>query len=481
MLKARRTFRHGGETVHENVTRVAEDHELARLYPDAFGPATDGPGTHSRSEIRATDPRTDRVVSGEEVGLYTESALREIEEQRQAVREAMQVPGSIERSFEPPEQLRRRDTGPGWEDRELGLRALERMELSAEAGDRLDSVIRGDRAGIDSRYIAAVSDPDYERAFWKRLASPDTAPHSYTPKEAEATRVVSEAMAERAMSEGTTTAGGFGVPYALDPTIVITGTGVANPLRELATVSTITTKTWKGVSSAGITAAFSDEAVEVGDDTPVLAQPSIDAEKWQAFIPFSIEVGEDYTNLQQELANLLADARDNLEADRFTFGTAGTEPEGILTAGTVQVTTAGTATYAVADVYSLQEAVAPRYQPNASWLMSNAIRNKTRRFVAQGSTSEPSLFNDAQDRILGKPWRELSTLVSTTTSNSLIAIYGDIQRGYRVIDRVGLSVELIPHIMGSNRRPLGQRGLYCYGRVGAGVVNAQAFRVLKIR
>ena len=254
------------------------------------------------------------------------------------------------------------------------------MELDARSGDRLDSLIRSDRAGIDSRYIAAVSDPDYETAFWKRLAAPDTAQHSYTAKEAEATQRAAKAMEERAMAEGTGSTGGFGVPYTLDPTIVLTGTGVANPLRELATVTPITTKTWKGVSTDSVVAHFTDEAVEVSDDSPTLVQPSIDAEKAQAFIPFSIEVGADWTTLQTELGNAFADAKNNLEADRFTFGTAGTEPEGILTGGTVQVTTAGTATYGVADVYSLQEAVAPRYQPGATWLASNAIRNKTRRF-----------------------------------------------------------------------------------------------------
>ena len=71
-----------------------------------------------------------------------------------------------------------------------------------------------------------------------------------------------------------------------------------NPLRELATVSTISTGTWKGVNSAGVTAAFSDEATEQRDNAPTLAQPSITTQKAQAFVPFSIEVGQDYMSLQ---------------------------------------------------------------------------------------------------------------------------------------------------------------------------------------
>ena len=46
------------------------------------------------------------------------------------------------------------------------------------------------------------------------------------------------------------------------------------------------------------------------------------------------------------------------------------------------------------------------------------------------------------------------------------------------MDRIGLSVEVIPHLVGTNHRPTGQRGLYAYWRNGAGVLSANAFRVL---
>ena len=93
--------------------------------------------------------------------------------------------------------------------------------LSAEAGDRLDDLVRRDRWGLDARYIDAVSNPEYERAFWKRVTRPNTAQFEMTPKEAEAMRRVAQVEAERAMSVGSTTAGGFGVPFALDPTIML--------------------------------------------------------------------------------------------------------------------------------------------------------------------------------------------------------------------------------------------------------------------
>ncbi len=41
-----------------------------------------------------------------------------------------------------------------------------------------------------------------------------------------------------------------------------------------------------------------------------------------------------------------------------------------------------------------------------------------------------------------------------------------------------MSVELVPHLVGANRRPTGQRGLLAYWRVGAGLINPAAVRLL---
>lgn len=322
MHRCTSTFEADGIEYLAGVTRVADDHEVLRTHGDRFVEDHAGPISGARGETREFTP--------EETQRAEEIVREEI---RQRIAELARDPAHRERSgIDPRERARRdRDTGPGHEDREAGLRALERMQLSAEAGDRLDDLIRRDRAGIDSRYIAAVSDPHYERAFWKRILRPDTAHQEFDQDEAKAVRVASEVHAERAMAEGVGSTGGFGVPYALDPTIMLSSSGSQSPLRELATVTTITTRTWQGVSSEGVTAAFSAEATEASDDSPTLAQPTINAEKWQAFVPFSIELGQDYDSLQEELGRLFADARDELEASKFTSGagSASNEPQGL--------------------------------------------------------------------------------------------------------------------------------------------------------
>ena len=64
----------------------------------------------------------------------------------------------------------------------------------------------------------------------------------------------------RGMTIGTDAAGGFAVPFTLDPSIMLTSNGALNPIRQVARVFTIATDKWKGVSSAGVTASYDAEA-----------------------------------------------------------------------------------------------------------------------------------------------------------------------------------------------------------------------------
>ena len=65
------------------------------------------------------------------------------------------------------------------------------------------------------------------------------------------------------------------------------------------------------------------------------------------------------------------------------------------------------------------------------------------------------------------------------TTGQLIAVIGDF-RYYVIADRLGLTLEVIPHLFDTNNMPTGQRGLYAYWRNGAKVVDANAFRTLKL-
>jgi predicted phage gp36 major capsid-like protein len=43
-----------------------------------------------------------------------------------------------------------------------------------------------------------------------------------------------------------------------------------------------------------------------------------------------------------------------------------------------------------------------------------------------------------------------------------------------------MSIELIPHLFGTNGRPTGQRGLYALWRNNSIILNPNSFRVLRV-
>ena len=104
--------------------------------------------------------------------------------------------------------------------------------------------------------------------------------------------------------------------------------------------------------------------------------------KASAFVPFSYEVAQDAVGFMAELDRLLSDAYDQLTKTAYTTGAGTTEPTGVITAvaavaGSI-VDPATAETFAAADVYSVQNALPPRFSPRAQWCANLAIINTLR-------------------------------------------------------------------------------------------------------
>lgn len=288
-------------------------------------------------------------------------------------------------------------------------------------------------------------------------------------------RVVGPEM-ERAASL-TTTAGGYAVPVELDTTLLLTNAGVVNPIREIARVRQTNVNTVEFINTTGIVAGFNAEATEASDNAPTLAQPTVNIEKAFAFVPASIEIVEDWQGFQQDMAVCFADAKNQLESNKFLtgLGHASHEPQGLIAVGgsTAVVSTASTATFAVADLFSLEIALSPRYRANATIVGNRAAFQKVRQFASNGVNIWVQLpGNTMQAELIGYPVREWSNYSATpTTSGSTILTIGDFNY-FAIVDRVGMNVEFIPHLFGSaNRFPTGQRGLYAYWRTSSQVLS----------
>lgn len=365
---------------------------------------------------------------------------------------------------------------PAPEMRSRAKDAIERMEFAddnvREAATRF--VERdGDDSTPTSKLVLATTSPAYSRAFIKLVKSRGNA------------AVLSgdeQAAYQRAMSL-TDNAGGFMVPFQLDPTVVLTANGSFNQVRQIAKVVMATGDVWNGVSSAGVTGSWDGEAAEVSDDAPTLAQPSIPVHKLQIFVPLSHEVQMDAPGLADEIAKMIAFEKDVKESTAFVTGSGNGQPTGIITAltgGSSVVPSAGSDTLAIGDVYGLDAALPARYAFNGSWLAHRAIYNKLRQLDTSGGNALwGQLAEGRKSELLGRPDYVAEAMDGTITAlaDNLCLLFGDFQN-YVVADRLGTSISYIPHLFGENGRPTGQAGWHAWIRVGGDSVNDGAFRLL---
>lgn len=351
-------------------------------------------------------------------------------------------------------------------------KTISREEAQTNAERLLDHV--DDAQGSLARRFLETGSPTYARAFGKYLAGQPL-------NDSE----------QRALST-TGAGGGYAIPFTLDPTVIHTSSHSVNPWRAISRVVQVTTNNWHGVSSAGVSASYAGEAAEVADGTPTLVQPSIQVEKAHAFVPFSIEIGEDWSGLQMEITSMIQDGKDDLEATKFAFGAGhgSTEPKGVLIGGTATLTTAAGTAVAVADIYATETALPPRHRPNAQWVANRAIYNRVRQFDTSGGAQlwtenlQRGLANNGPTpgntgyNLLGYPTNECSTMGTSILTGGTIAVFGDFSK-FVIVDRIGMNVEVIPHLFATaNNLPSGSRGIYAYWRNSSDVTDPLAFRKL---
>jgi HK97 family phage major capsid protein len=367
------------------------------------------------------------------------------------------------------------DLARGMRDNALRAVELNHYDSSSdetEARSNVDRLLRrvDDKDGTLARRILTTGSPAYDRAFGKVAFAGNTDGLNNEER--------------AALAVGATTTGGFAVPFSLDPTVILTDSGVVNPVRQISRVVQIVGKQWQGVTSAGITVSRAAEAAEAGDNAPTIAQPTVTPTRVQGFVPFSFEIDQDWSQMRGELATMFSEAKDTEEATSFVTGSGvDPNPEGVVTgvaavgASVIQaVTVAG---IAASDLYLLVDALPPRHVANASWLGNKSIYNRVRQLDVNGGANLWARLADGRpSRLIDFPVYEASTMNTTMVDASELLLLGDFKK-FLIVDRIGMSVELIPHLFHTgNNRPSGQRGMYAVWRNSSKVLDPNAFRVL---
>ena len=366
--------------------------------------------------------------------------------------------------------------------RDNAMRAIEAAQFPVRdkeaARERAEEMLGKDnRHGDLAKMYLLTGSEDYERAFGKMVLA--GSPNVLTPDEF---ALIHEA---RAQAVSVDSSGGYAVPFQLDPTVMLQNAGTINPLRQIARNIQIVGKEWDGVTSAGISVTRGTEGSTASDNSFTLGQKTVRVNRVQGFVPFSIEIEQDWGALRSEITTLLVDAKEREEATSFTLGDGtGVNANGVVTtlSGNT-VTTASVASFAAADVYSMESALAPRYRSNARFLANKAVYNLVRQFDTYGGAQLWERIGAGMPgELLGYPAHEVFDMVSTLTTGSKIMLFGDFSN-FAIVDKIGMQVELVPMLFdqANGNRPTGQRGIYAIWRNNSKILNDAAFKLLVTR
>jgi HK97 family phage major capsid protein len=291
----------------------------------------------------------------------------------------------------------------------------------------------------------------------------------------------------KAMSVDSDVDGGFLVTPEMSSEIV-EKIFESNPMRELASQQTI--------SSDALEILEDLDEVESGWVGETQARPNTDTPKINKI---KIPVHELYAN-PKATQKLLDDAAVNVEAwlagkvsskfardesDAFVRGDGVARPKGILAYaagngfGLVQrQETAANNAIVGDDLISTQDLLKEAYQGNATWginrLMIGVIR-KLKENTTNAYIWQPGLQAGVPSLLLGRPVRMFDSLPGAVGANTDSIIYGDFRQGYQIVDRVGIRVLRDPY----TNKPFVT--FYTTKRVGGGVKNFEAIKVLKVR
>ena len=461
-----------------------------------------------KAEVRTlseTETLTEEQEARFEPALVeTEAAVVELDalKLRASRVEAIKAIPTLERSagHDAPGQINR--TSPFAVDPENSTRSQRRdaahailetngKHLTARQGDHLDKLLRSGRGpNLDSDVIArlaiATESDAYKRAFYKGLTQVNPI---FEPDEARAVTLF------RAASEGTSALGGYGVPILIDPTIVLTSGAADAPLLNAATVVTITTDQWKGVVSAGLTFEYTAEAAVVADKTPTLAQPTIPVYRADGFIPYSVEIEQDYPGFAEEMAHLLTQGYINLLAAGTMTSSGSSCPTGLFTAlqrtggkcadgtsGTgVTVTTLGTV--GAVDMRACWGSLGELFRQHSTWVMNVTTENQVRAFGNNLALSDftVDLSAPGESRLAGRPIilsDYAPSFTGTTGTSTQITVLGDLSK-FMIVQRAGMVVEQVPHLFDqATGRPNLSRGWLAWTRHGYNALSGNPFRTV---
>ncbi|MFQ6018230.1 MAG: phage major capsid protein [Kiloniellaceae bacterium] len=203
-----------------------------------------------------------------------------------------------------------------------------------------------------------------------------------------------------------------------------------------------------------------------------------------ALVDISEQMMEDAEfNLEQELSQEFAEQFAVTEGTAFVDGNGTGRPEGFLQHADVAATNSGSAA-SIADangqangLIDLYHGLKTGYALQGVWLLNRTTLGEVRKLkdTQNNYIWQPGLASGIPNTILGQPYVEIPDMPDVA-ANAFPIVFGDIRRGYTIVDRINLSVLRDPFTQATN----GNVRFIARRRVGGQVVLAEAIRKLKV-
>lgn len=300
-----------------------------------------------------------------------------------------------------------------------------------------------------------------------------------------------------AMSVGSDPDGGYMVPPAVSARVIET-VATANPMRQLATIETISSDQLDiNQDPDDMTASWVGETATRSETTnPKLFQANIPVHELYVMPKATQKLMDDAAvNIEQWLGMKAGRAFASAENTAFMTGVGVGKPKGITAYSTIANASWTVSSYwgyighivsgsasalatTGADLADTVEALREEYRANAAWIMNSATKMVVRKLRAGTNAAnqflfwQPSYVAGQQDTLLGYPIYR-SDAMPSEGSNTYPVAFGDFKAAYTIVDRIGVRVLRDPY----SAKPY--VSFYTTKRVGGAVVNFEAIKLVK--
>jgi HK97 family phage major capsid protein len=362
----------------------------------------------------------------------------------------------------------------------------------SEKMDRINDDISKLQSGLENLHVKSVR-PNMDRGFGESIEVIEHKKGFYDGYVRQGNDSDLASLEAKALSTSVASDGGYAVPEELDGSIEKLLRDVS-PIRRISNVVQIGSSNYKKlVNVSGATSGWVGEgdartettSPQFAEVVPPLGEIYANPAATQAMLD------DGYFNVESWLAEELVNEFAQQEGSAFINGDGINKPKGFLTSataatkdnvrgfGTLQhLATGVSGGFAVSDpadilvdlIYSLR----PVYRAGAAFVMNTNLVAEIRKFKdAEGNYLwRPSLAEGTPSTLLGYPVVEAEDMPDKGASSLSIA-FGNFNRGYTITERMGTRVLRDPF----SNKPFVH--FYTTKRIGGGVVNSEAIKVLK--